>query len=482
MNKKRLAILLIISVILSAIPVYGMETEPDTDAAIEIETADIASNDSPSTESNSSDYWYDEVKGDELERMMTSITNAVVSSMDENWSELDKALYLEDWLYGWAAYDYDSLDISSNNFGSGHNAYDAIVHRKAVCEGFAKAYDILMNKAGLFCIVVENEHMGDGAGHAWNLVRINGKYYYVDPTGSDRNTLEKNSSSSPFLFNHKFLKDRWEKYGIFKDSPNYYEEQGKYRYGIGTTKLRYIDYYSRLIETKHEEVISEPCDIHNKLKIYGDGTEEFLYENLKVASGNEANNHKIHTGYNYELLPDGTCLRYSKVNYNGANHTDAYGKKSKKNCPDMEVHIYNNDGSEIDPSAYKITYKNCVNAAWKSEKKRPYFTIKWLQNVNVDPILTDPKYRFMVTINPADISTLDLKYKSATVKNGQPKIKSLSFINECGKKVNIKVLKNQNKSSSKDSSKSGCTATISDNTIILEGHGNYTGTATIPVS
>ena len=478
MNKKRLAILLIISIILSAIPVYGMERGADTDAAIEIENADIASGDSPSTESNSSEYWSDE-KMAERQRMMTSITNAVVSSMDENWSELDKALYLEDWLYGWAAYDHDSLDIGSIDFGAGHDASDAIVDRKAACDGFAKAYDILMNKAGLFCIVVTNEHMN----HSWNLVRIDGKYYYVNPTGADRNTLAKNSSHNPFLFNHKFLKDLWEKNGLLKDLPNYYEERGKYYYGIGTTKLIHDSgfYYPSLIATKHEAVTPEPCDIHNKLKIYGDGTEEFLYKNLKVASGNEANNHKIHTGYDYELLPDGTCIQYSKVNYNGANHTNAYGKKSKKNCPDMEVHIYNNDGSEIDPSAYKITYKNCVNAVCKSEKKRPYLTIKWLQKMNVDPILTDPKYRFMVTINPADISTLDLKYKSATVKNGQPKIKGLSFINECGKKIGIKILKNWNEGSPKDSSKSGCTATISDNTIILEGHGNYTGTTTIPI-
>ena len=474
MNKKRLAILLIISVILSAIPVYGMEIEPDTDAAIEIETADVASNDSPSTESNSSGY--SEEKNAEEKRIMTSITNAVVSSMDENWSELDKALYLANWLYCWAEYDHDALDISGNNPGGGDRAVDAIVYKKAVCQGFATAYDILMNKAGLFSMIVMNEHMD----HIWNLIRINGKYYYVNPTGANINNL-----NNPFLFNHKFLKDEWKRNGFLDHDPNYYEKRGKYYYGIGTTKLNYnFFYYSPLIKTKHEEVIPEPCDIHNKLKIYGDGTEEFLYKNLKVASGNEANNHKIYTGYDYILLPDGTCLQYSKVNYNGANHTDAYGKKSKKSCPDIEIHIYNSDGSEIDPSAYKITYKNCKEARFSHiiEKKCPYFTIKWLQDMNVDPVLTNPKNQFMVTINPADISTLDLKYKSATVKNGQPKIKGLSFVNECGKKIGIKVLKGWNASNPKDSSKSGCTATISDNTIILEGHGNYTGTATIPLS
>jgi len=478
MNKKRLAILLIISIILSAVPVYGMETGPDTDAAIEIETANIASNDNPSTESNSSGY--SEEKEAEDERKVTSITNAVVSSMGENWSELDKALYLANWLHNWAEYDYDAYNysqgksdkypISSNR---AHDEVGAIVYRKAVCEGFAKAYELLMNKAGLFCIVVENHNMG----HAFNLVRINEKYYYVD-------TLRVNldSSNMAFLFNHKYFKDEWERNGFLNDNPNDYEKEGKYHYGINTIidRLR----YNNLIKTKHDSVVPELCDIHNKLKIYGDNTEEFLYKNLKVASGNEANNHKIYTGYDYILLPDGTCLRYSKVNYNGANHTSITGKKSKKSCPDIEIHIYNSDGSEIDPSAYKITYKNCKEARFSHvvEKKCPYFTIKWLQNMDVDPVLTNPKNQFMVMINPADISTLDLKYKNATVKNGQPKIKGLSFINECGKKIGIKVLKSWNASSSKDSSKSGCTATISDNTIILEGHGNYTGTATIPLS
>lgn len=70
-----------------------------------------------------------------------------------------------------------------------HNAYGAIVEGKAVCEGYAEAYQYLLQRAGLQSFIATgatNPATGTSEGHAWNIVRIGGKYYHVDLTWDDQ--------------------------------------------------------------------------------------------------------------------------------------------------------------------------------------------------------------------------------------------------------------------------------------------------------
>lgn len=60
-----------------------------------------------------------------------------------------------------------------------HTAYGALVNKEAVCEGYAKAYKLLLNEMGIPCEVVINED------HAWNEVLLDGNWYVVDVTSDD---------------------------------------------------------------------------------------------------------------------------------------------------------------------------------------------------------------------------------------------------------------------------------------------------------
>lgn len=64
------------------------------------------------------------------------------------------------------------------------NAASAIYFKKAQCSGFASAFKYFADRLGIWCIIVDGavaDMDGNGA-HAWNIVRIKGEYYHVDPT------------------------------------------------------------------------------------------------------------------------------------------------------------------------------------------------------------------------------------------------------------------------------------------------------------
>lgn len=63
------------------------------------------------------------------------------------------------------------------------SAYGALVAGRSVCTGYARAFQALCNGLGLPCWTVNGYQ--DGAGHAWNMVRLDGETLYVDCTFGD---------------------------------------------------------------------------------------------------------------------------------------------------------------------------------------------------------------------------------------------------------------------------------------------------------
>lgn len=100
--------------------------------------------------------------------------------------------------------------LYDQNFGTtNQNKYNQTIYSvfftdTTVCAGYSQAMALLCNAAGIDCVSVTSEE------HEWNMVRLNGAWYYVDCTWDDNIADAEGLGSAYTYFNRsrqKFLSD-----------------------------------------------------------------------------------------------------------------------------------------------------------------------------------------------------------------------------------------------------------------------------------
>ena len=82
------------------------------------------------------------------------------------------------------AYDNNGTPETGNDF---HNILGLFVHGRGVCESYAESFNLIMNMLGFETLEVTGT--GNGGPHAWNMIKINNKYYLIDVTWDDEDTF-----------------------------------------------------------------------------------------------------------------------------------------------------------------------------------------------------------------------------------------------------------------------------------------------------
>ena len=129
-------------------------------------------------------YLFDKNKIREHQRAMKARVEKLARVVKEK-NEWEKELYIHDFICENVTYDKLKKQYS-------HEIIGPLGQGVGVCEGIAKSVKILCDALGLPCIVVLSENnpkKNIKYRHAWNVVRINGKWYHLDATFD--NTLGK---------------------------------------------------------------------------------------------------------------------------------------------------------------------------------------------------------------------------------------------------------------------------------------------------
>ncbi|MBD5523630.1 MAG: hypothetical protein HDR04_04275 [Lachnospiraceae bacterium] len=108
------------------------------------------------------------------------IVATALSCVNDQMSDLEKAVVLHDYLTINCEYDYQNY-LNKTILPDSYNAYGTLVNRAAVCQGYALTYKYLLNQVGIDCYMVSSASMN----HAWNMIVLDGKYYQVDVTWDD---------------------------------------------------------------------------------------------------------------------------------------------------------------------------------------------------------------------------------------------------------------------------------------------------------
>ena len=118
---------------------------------------------------------------DEQNTELCKQVDEVLSSLDitDNSSEYEVICAIYDYICSNVTYDYENLD--NDDYKLKYTAYAAMVNKTAVCNGYAMLASRMLTQAGISCCFVTGTNL-KGCPHAWNIVGIDGVYYYVDTT------------------------------------------------------------------------------------------------------------------------------------------------------------------------------------------------------------------------------------------------------------------------------------------------------------
>ena len=98
-------------------------------------------------------------------------------------TKFEKAEFVHDIICKKMSYAFNSSGTGWIDNGFTHSIIGALVNGSGVCDGYSKAFQYIMNRLGINCLLVTGYANGS---HAWNLVEMdNGEYYFLDLTWDD---------------------------------------------------------------------------------------------------------------------------------------------------------------------------------------------------------------------------------------------------------------------------------------------------------
>ena len=139
-------------------------------------------------------YTMDSDEREEIQQQIDASVEELLAGISVQDSDYEKAKYVFEILVQNVDYDAEA----ENN----QNIISAFLNRATVCQGYACATQYLLRLLGIQSAIVTGN--ANGESHAWNLVRLDGNYYYMDTTWGNSRYLDSDSQMEKYV-NYNYL-------------------------------------------------------------------------------------------------------------------------------------------------------------------------------------------------------------------------------------------------------------------------------------
>ncbi|MCR5674489.1 MAG: hypothetical protein K6G16_02145 [Lachnospiraceae bacterium] len=192
-------------------------------------------------------YVYDQAETDRRAAAIEKVVDRIVAGAPKSTDQYDLAKYVYDYILAHTEYEIGADD--------NQNICSVFLSGKSVCQGYAKATQLLLNRLGVeTTLVTGTVSAGDrmNSRHAWNLANVNGRNYYLDTTWGD-SSFQQAAAEETLLqrTNYDYLLDTTADLAdthVLDDlvempvcknlEDNYYVRDGAYFTGVDEEQLR----------------------------------------------------------------------------------------------------------------------------------------------------------------------------------------------------------------------------------------------------
>jgi hypothetical protein len=170
-------------------------------------------------------YAFSEEDQETYQGYVDEVTADYLAKISPDASDFEKARYVYEMLIYNVSY---NESIQENQ-----NILSVFLWGESVCSGFASAAQYMLGLLDVPSMIVYGESMG--VNHAWNLVKLDGEYYYLDATWGNTASQKLNSCSYEYLGLNDRQLAATHKVDMYFDPPacegskdNYFVHEGLY--------------------------------------------------------------------------------------------------------------------------------------------------------------------------------------------------------------------------------------------------------------
>ncbi len=204
------------------------------------------------------DYWNDS-NLPEARKTFNEKLDALWKDAREVRDYWERIKFVHDAIIDMTSYDQESYELGDAADAMmdaySNSAYGPLVEGVALCGGYAKLFELVMNRLGYVCEYITGT--ADGGPHAWNLLWLDGEYYHVDVTWDDPDREDGMRLYNYFCVNDAMIEKTHTADSEYKDVK---ASSTKYNYHVHESlylaKYDYTSVENIVTANKSEKVIS----------------------------------------------------------------------------------------------------------------------------------------------------------------------------------------------------------------------------------